>query len=54
VIIDTVGMSQRDQRVIEQIAHLQGGRSQVRLVLLLNAASQPETLEEVVLRYRQA
>lgn len=54
VIIDTVGMSQRDQRVIEQIAHLQGGRSKVRLVLLLNAASQPETLEEVVLRYRQA
>lgn len=54
VIIDTVGMSQRDQRVIEQIAHLQGGRSQVRMALLLNAASQPETLEEVVLRYRQA
>ncbi|MFC7368519.1 flagellar biosynthesis protein FlhF [Vreelandella zhaodongensis] len=54
VIIDTVGMSQRDQRVIEQIAHLQGGQATVRLVLLLNAASQPETLEEVVLRYRQA
>ncbi|GEK50559.1 flagellar biosynthesis protein FlhF [Vreelandella venusta] len=54
VIIDTVGMSQRDQRVIEQIAHLQGGQASVRLVLLLNAASQPETLEEVVLRYRQA
>ncbi|MGY4878853.1 flagellar biosynthesis protein FlhF [Vreelandella aquamarina] len=54
VIIDTVGMSQRDQRVIEQIAQLQGGQSKVRLVLLLNAASQPETLEEVVLRYRQA
>ncbi|AQU84611.1 MULTISPECIES: flagellar biosynthesis protein FlhF [unclassified Halomonas] len=54
VMIDTVGMSQRDQRVIEQIAHLQGGQSTVRLVLLLNAASQPETLEEVVLRYRQA
>ncbi|MBZ5488578.1 flagellar biosynthesis protein FlhF [Halomonas aquamarina] len=54
VMIDTVGMSQRDQRVIEQIAHLQGGHSRVRLVLLLNAASQPETLEEVVLRYRQA
>ncbi len=54
VIVDTVGMSQRDQRVIEQIAHLQGGQSTVRLVLMLNAASQPETLEEVVLRYRQA
>jgi flagellar biosynthesis protein FlhF len=54
IIVDTVGMSQRDQRVIEQIAHLQGGRSQIRMALLLNAASQPETLEEVVLRYRQA
>ncbi|WP_447554902.1 flagellar biosynthesis protein FlhF [Vreelandella sp. EE22] len=54
VMIDTVGMSQRDQRVIEQINQLQGGESRVRLVLVLNAASQPETLEEVVLRYRQA
>ncbi|MDI5922847.1 flagellar biosynthesis protein FlhF [Halomonas sp. LR5S13] len=54
VIIDTVGMSQRDQRIIEQIAQLQGGRVRVRMVLLLNAASQPETLEEVVTRYRQA
>ncbi|TFH86708.1 flagellar biosynthesis protein FlhF [Billgrantia azerbaijanica] len=54
VIIDTVGMSQRDQRVIEQVAHLRGDTSPVRLVLLLNAASQPDTLEEVVLRYRQA
>ncbi|GAA3905180.1 flagellar biosynthesis protein FlhF [Halomonas cibimaris] len=54
VIIDTVGMSQRDQRVIEQIAQLQGGHADVRMALLLNAASQPETLEEVVLRYRQA
>ncbi|WP_234275430.1 flagellar biosynthesis protein FlhF [Billgrantia zhangzhouensis] len=54
IIIDTVGMSQRDQRVIEQVRHLHGGDSPVRLVLLLNAASQPETLEEVVVRYRQA
>ncbi|MGQ4880098.1 flagellar biosynthesis protein FlhF [Billgrantia sp. LNSP4103-1] len=54
IIIDTVGMSQRDQRVIEQVGHLRGGDIPVRLVLLLNAASQPETLEEVVVRYRQA
>ncbi|MCC5884742.1 MAG: flagellar biosynthesis protein FlhF [Halomonas sp.] len=54
IIIDTVGMSQRDQRVIEQVGHLRGGDTSVRLVLLLNAASQPETLEEVVVRYRQA
>ncbi len=54
VIIDTVGMSQRDQRVIEQVSHLRGASTPVRLVLMLNAASQPETLEEVVVRYRQA
>lgn len=54
VVIDTVGMSQRDQRVIDQINQLQADQSSVRLVLLLNAASQPETLEEVVLNYRQA
>ncbi|WP_104203805.1 flagellar biosynthesis protein FlhF [Billgrantia saliphila] len=54
IIIDTVGMSQRDHRVIEQVGHLRGEDSPVRLVLLLNAASQPETLEEVVIRYRQA
>jgi flagellar biosynthesis protein FlhF len=54
IIIDTVGMSQRDHRVIEQVGHLRGGGTSVRLVLLLNAASQPETLEEVVVRYRQA
>ncbi len=53
VIIDTVGMSQRDRRIIDQIARLQGG-APVRPVLLLNAASQPETLEEVVVNYRQA
>ncbi|MCH4562992.1 flagellar biosynthesis protein FlhF [Halomonas sp. EGI 63088] len=54
VIIDTVGMSQRDRRIIEQVARLQGGPVAVRLVLLLNAASQPETLEEVITNYRQA
>lgn len=54
VIIDTVGMSQRDQRIVEQIAQLQGGRVKVHMVLLLNAASQPETLVEVVQRYRAA
>ncbi|MFP4138194.1 MAG: flagellar biosynthesis protein FlhF [Halomonas sp.] len=54
VIVDTVGMSQRDQRMVEQIAQLQGGRVRVQMVLLLNAASQPETLDEVVRRYRDA
>lgn len=54
IIIDTVGTSQRDQRAVEQIARLQQGPEAVRLVLLLNAASQPETLREVITVYQAA
>lgn len=54
IIIDTVGTSQRDQRAVEQVARLQKGSEAVRLILLLNAASQPETLREVVAVYRAA
>ncbi|WP_136255300.1 flagellar biosynthesis protein FlhF [Onishia niordana] len=54
VIVDTVGMSQRDRRLLEQIAHLRGDSRAVRLVLLLNAASQGETIDEVVTTYLQA
>jgi len=51
VIVDTIGMSQRDARLGEQIRQLHGA-VRVRPVLLLNAASQGETLEEVVAIYR--
>ncbi|WP_192036536.1 flagellar biosynthesis protein FlhF [Halomonas sp. YLGW01] len=51
VLVDTVGMSQRDRRLLEQIAHLRGDSRAVRLVLLLNAASQGETIDEVVTTY---
>lgn len=54
IIIDTVGTSQRDQRAVEQVARLQQGSEAVRLILLLNAASQPETLREVVTVYQTA
>ncbi|WP_173834992.1 flagellar biosynthesis protein FlhF [Halomonas sp. HG01] len=54
IIIDTVGMSQRDRRIIAQASQLQGGAERVRMLLVLNAASQPGTLEEVVTHYRQA
>lgn len=54
VIVDTVGMSQRDRRLLEQIAHLRGDSRDVRLVLLLNAASQGETIDEVVTTYLQS
>jgi len=53
VIVDTVGMSQRDRRVIDQLARLKGD-APVRPLLVLNAVSQPEALEEVIINYRQA
>ncbi|GEK48851.1 hypothetical protein HPA02_31340 [Bisbaumannia pacifica] len=54
VIIDTVGMSQRDQRLVDQVARLQRGRRGVRLMLMLSATSQGETLEEIVQTYCRA
>lgn len=49
VLIDTVGMGQRDKRVAEQIGML--SEVGVSRVLLLNAAAQSETLEDVVQVY---
>nr|WP_163503355.1 flagellar biosynthesis protein FlhF [Halomonas socia] len=54
IIIDTVGMSQRDQRLVQQIEQLSASGRQVRLLLLLNAASHGDTLEDVIVSYRQA
>ena len=54
VLIDTVGMSQRDRAVSDQIAMLCGAGRPVRRLLLLNAASHGDTLNEVVYAYRQA
>ena len=51
VLIDTVGVSQRDQMVAEQIAMLSGAGSQVKRLLCLNATSNGETLNEVVRSY---
>ena len=50
VLIDTVGMGQRDTRVAEQLA-LVGGKNVQRL-LLLNATAQIETLEDVIRVYK--
>lgn len=59
VIVDTVGMSQRDQRLVGQVAMLgdsQGSASTrpIRRLLLLNAASHGDTLDEVVDTYQRA
>lgn len=52
VLIDTVGMSQRDQAVAEQVEMLcQAGQS-IKRLLLLNATSHGDTLNEVVEMYQ--
>ncbi|WP_420956966.1 flagellar biosynthesis protein FlhF [Burkholderia gladioli] len=54
VLIDTIGMSQRDRTVSDQIAMLQGADTPVQRLLLLNATSHGDTLNEVVQAYRGA
>jgi len=49
VLIDTVGVGQRDKRLAELFAALPENR--VERLLVLNAAAQAETLEEVVRAY---
>jgi flagellar biosynthesis protein FlhF len=52
VLIDTVGMSQRDQAVAEQIAMLDHAGKPIKRLLLLNATSHGDTLNEVVQAYQ--
>ncbi|RZA31251.1 MAG: flagellar biosynthesis protein FlhF, partial [Lysobacteraceae bacterium] len=52
VLIDTIGMSQRDQMVTEQVAMLAGAGADVKRLLCLNATSTNETLNEVVRAYQ--
>ncbi|MGZ3157923.1 MAG: flagellar biosynthesis protein FlhF [Burkholderiaceae bacterium] len=54
VLIDNVGVSQRDQMVAEQIAMLSGAGSSVKRLLCLSATSTGETLNEVVRAYQGA
>ncbi|MFZ6773695.1 flagellar biosynthesis protein FlhF [Undibacterium sp. SXout7W] len=52
VLIDTVGVSQRDKMVTEQVAMLSGADTPVKRLLCLNATSTGETLSEVVRAYQ--
>ncbi|HEX5342935.1 MAG TPA: flagellar biosynthesis protein FlhF [Duganella sp.] len=52
VLVDTVGMSQRDRRIAEQIEFLCGRGSRVRRQLLLPATAQGVTLDDIVRAYR--
>jgi flagellar biosynthesis protein FlhF len=51
VLIDTVGVGQRDQMVVEQIAMFAGCGTEVKRLLLLNASSNLHTLNEVAEAY---
>jgi len=52
VLIDTVGVSQRDQMVGEQIAMLSNTDTPIKRLLCLNATSTGETLANVVKAYK--
>ena len=52
VLIDTVGMSQRDEMVAEQLALLSASETPVQRLQLLNATGNGETLDDVVRAYR--
>ena len=52
VLIDTVGVSQRDKMVAEQVAMLSGSGTKVQRLLCMAATSNGETLNEVVRAYQ--
>ncbi|GAB3415159.1 flagellar biosynthesis protein FlhF [Massilia agilis] len=52
VLIDTIGMSQRDQMVAAQVAMLTDAGAEVKRLLCLNSTSTHETLGEVVRAYQ--
>jgi flagellar biosynthesis protein FlhF len=52
ILIDTVGVSQRDQMVAEQISMLSNTNSSIKRLLCINATSTGETLTDVVRAYK--
>jgi flagellar biosynthesis protein FlhF len=52
ILIDTVGMSQRDNMVASQIAMLNSAPRAVQRLLCVSATSNGETLNEIVKNYR--
>lgn len=52
ILIDTVGLGQRDERVAELLATV--GSSAIKRLLVLNCSAQGETLEDVLARYRSS
>ena len=52
ILIDTVGVSQRDRMVTEQIALLNSNSFHIKKLLCLNATNTNETLTDVISAYR--
>jgi flagellar biosynthesis protein FlhF len=52
ILIDTVGVGQRDSRVAEQISMLANSNSRIKRLLCLNATSNGETLADVISAYK--
>jgi len=52
ILIDTVGVSQRDRMVAEQVAMLSGANSNIKKLLCLNATNTGDTLIDVVQAYK--
>ncbi|MFM9835467.1 MAG: flagellar biosynthesis protein FlhF [Methylophilaceae bacterium] len=52
ILIDTVGVSQRDRMVAEQVAMLSGASSNIKKLLCLNATNTGDTLIDVVQAYK--
>ncbi len=52
ILIDTVGVSQRDRMVAEQIAMLSNTNMPIKKLLCLNATSTGETLTDVIRAYK--
>lgn len=53
ILIDTVGVSQRDQAVTEQLSMLSRAGSPIQKLLCLNATSTGETLTDVMRSYKK-
>ncbi len=52
ILIDTVGVSQRDRMVTEQISMLSSTKTPIKKLLCLNATSTGETLTDVIQAYQ--
>ncbi len=53
ILVDTIGMGQRDRRMQDQLALLGGSGRPVQRILVLAANAQASTLEDVVQRYSE-